>query len=428
MNRMGWTCSWVVLSLLLPGQTYAQTGTSSHDSPLELSEVLTHVWQKSPQLDAQETQANLASGDRWRRFIFNEPQFQYSNSDDDTANSYGLSLTTSFPFKFLALSRLDAAKNRAQKAELLAKKYELTKVVTQSYLDCAAANEAYKLQKITSSDLETVFQRLKANYEAGNSTQAEKIGAELQWRQARLDQITAEDKLEVLCRKFSVLIPSIGDGTSAPEWSKISLPDDLDASLIARLGQLTSDQSRAEAAIDTAEANSSIAIWSQLPDFTFTAARNHYVYLPGSPSGKEWTTTYGVSVTLPLFFPFREAVEVRRAKSQAAIDLNTAEIQKVSADSDQMDGTREYRRNKERLRELRTKDLPLGEALVESTYSAYRAGKLGYAELVLSRKTLTDLRNQDIQLRVSIINSHLKCLTRCEDPITSPVSLEKAVP
>jgi ribosomal protein L20 len=64
--------------------------------------------------------------------------------------------------------------------------------------------------------------------------------------------------------------------------------------------------------------------------------------------------------------------------------------------------------------EIREKDIPLATALVESTYSAYKAGKLGFAELVLSRKTLSDLRLQDIQLRSAIVQNHLKCLNQCE--------------
>ena len=121
-----------------------------------------------------------------------------------------------------------------------------------------------------------------------------------------------------------------------------------------------------------------------------------------------------MSITLPLLLPFYATVEAKRAKSQAVIDENVAQIQAASANADQRDGAREYRRSKARLLELRRKDLALGEALVESTYSAYRSGKLGYAELVLSRKTLNDLRLQDIQLRVSIINAHLRCLNQCD--------------
>src|SRR5262249_17736934 len=83
--------------------------------------------------------------------------------------------------------------------------------------------------------------------------------------------------------------------------------------------------------------------------------------------------------------------------------------------SDKRDGAREYRRTSRRLKELQSRDLSLAQALVESTLSAYRAGKLGFAELVLARKTLADLTVQEIQLRGNKILAHLRCLKACEE-------------
>src|SRR5690606_6641153 len=79
-------------------------------------------------------------------------------------------------------------------------------------------------------------------------------------------------------------------------------------------------------------------------------------------------------------------------------------------------------RNKNILRDIRSKDLPMGQALLESSYSAYRAGQLGYAEMALSRKTLTDLRLKDIELRSLILNARLKCLEACD---TSAIEKDK---
>jgi outer membrane protein TolC len=384
------------------------------ENELRLEDAVREIWGTSRQLSNQKIQAELAADDRWRRYIFNEPQFQYSNSDDGSSMSYGLSLTTTFPGKSIAMGKLDDSKALMQKAELSAKKYDLARVVVQAYLDCAGAQANTDLQRTTSADLQTVYESLKSLYEQGHSTQAEKIGSELQARQAHLDLLTAIDREIVLCKKLNIL-RSVDRDPSQGEAPRVKtvLPEDLDQSIINELGAETSDQSRAKAAMETAHATGSTNWWTQVPDLTFSVNRNHYIYLPASPSGKEWTSSFGISFTIPLLFPFHETVEAKRTKSQAMIDQNTAELQKVSADSDQMDGAFEYRRSQARLKELRARDLPLAEALVDSTYSAYRAGKLGYAELVLSRKTLTDLRSQEIMLRTSIINAHLRCLTQC---------------
>jgi outer membrane protein TolC len=404
--------TWILLSLMTV-QTQARADQVLKNSNLE--SILRSAWQSSPSLQGQKEQADLANGDRYRRFIFNEPQFQVLSSDDHSAMSYGISLPTAFPGKTMAFMDIDKARAHAASAEFDAKKYELAKLVTQSFLDCASVKAALKVQTVTSNDLETLFNSLKAIYESGRSTQAEKIGAELQARQAKLDLVTLVDRERVLCKKLDATLSKAGVDFSSTSLTDTSLPEDIDSSLLKDLGLVTADQARSEAGIELADANRSVAWWSQVPDLTLGITRSHYLYLPASPSGKEWATTFSVGITVPLLFPFHETIEASRAKSQAMIDRNTAEIQKVQADSDRMDGASEYQRSLKRLKEIREKDLPLAEALVESTYSAYQTGKLGYAELVLSRRTLSDIQNQDIQLRVSVITAHLRCLNQCED-------------
>ena len=113
---------------------------------------------------------------------------------------------------------------------------------------------------------------------------------------------------------------------------------------------------------------------------------------------------------VPVLYPFSEKKELERQHAQADLDRAVAESQRLAAERDRDDAFREYVRSKSRLEELRSKDLPYAEALMESTFSAYKSGKLGIAELVLARKTLMDLRAQDIQLRGEIISAHLRCL------------------
>src|SRR5882757_7770585 len=73
---------------------------------------------------AQEKSASLASGDRWRRFLFKEPQFSYTNADSFNQESYGLTLTTPFPGKTIAYTELDRVKAKSEAAEIFAKKQE----------------------------------------------------------------------------------------------------------------------------------------------------------------------------------------------------------------------------------------------------------------------------------------------------------------
>ena len=118
-------------------------------------------------------------------------------------------------------------------------------------------------------------------------------------------------------------------------------------------------------------------------------------------------------MTIPIFFGIQERIDAQKAKSQALIDRSNSELALLNARSDRAEAAGEYQRSSRRLKELREKDIPLAEAAMESTYSSYRAGKLGFAELLLARKNLADLRVEDIQLRTAIINSHMRCLKQC---------------
>ena len=147
-----------------------------------------------------------------------------------------------------------------------------------------------------------------------------------------------------------------------------------------------------------------------MPDFNVGIAKNHYLITEASPNGDKTTHSYNLGVTVPFFFPVNGRVEKDRQQNQAVIDKATAELQALSAHEDREEALLEYQRSKARLVELREKDLPFAEALIDSTLSAYKAGKLGLAELVLARKTLMDLRAQDVQLRGAIITAHLRSL------------------
>ena len=374
-----------------------------------LTDAIRQSWNASPQIRGQETQASLASGDRWRRFIFNEPQFNLANTDDSTALSYGLSLSVGLPGQAIALSKIDSAKEFQQNSELIGKKQDLAKAIAQTYLDCAGNQALARIQDENIRDLSTIQNSLKFLYESGHSSQSDTIQAELQLRQAASDFLSLQDRAHVACRKMDDIMIASG----VQEKPELELPDDIDSTLLADLGSSSGDVRRAESAGRLALANLDTAGWSQLPDLTLNAQRNHYLYLPGSPSGKDWANSYAVLVTLPLLFPFHETVEASRIRSQARIDEATASLQLASARADEDDGAREYRRSKARLAELRHKDLSLAEALRESVLSAYRSGKVGFADLVLARKTYSDLKAQEITLRSSVINAHLRCLNQC---------------
>lgn len=385
---------------------------------LTLAEAIQRSWGYAPllkaQLDAQRRLYQLSQFDRVRRFLPNEPQLQLARNDDRTAEVISLNETMGFPGKGFALARLDTARSLSQQAELESRKYDIAKQTTQIYLDCASSIASVDLLKTSLEDLQTLARSLRVRYESGVATLAENIGTELQLRQQRTDLAAAQDKAAGSCQRLHTLL-HLQPMTAVT----YELPDDLDERLLKELSPLTSDENRSQAVQRLAQATLKTAVWAQLPDITLSAAKNYYVFLPGSPSGKGVTYNYGVSLTAPALFPFYAFTETKRTRSQALSDQAVAQVQWLLAHADRVDAAKEYRRSQKRLRELRENDLSMAQALMESTYSAYKTGKLGFAELVLARKTLLDLKTQDIQLRGSVVSAHLRCLQTCEAQETS---------
>ncbi len=391
---------FLVFSLLL----FISSGVAA----LTLTEAIQQAWQAAPlfqqQLLATQRLSGVSKVERWQRLLPNEPQFIYGTTDDRTDIIYGINETVGFPGKALAFMRNDRIKAENARVEQEAKRYEVTQQTVQAYLDSAVALATVEQQKRNISDAETLAASLKDRYESGLAAQAEVIGSQLQIRQQRADLAAAENQAQVSLAKLKKLLNLASD--PAP----LELPDDLDPVVLGQLGQRTADESRARGSAALAESSRRLSWWSQAPDLSLSAQRNYYDYLPGSPSGKLIAYNYSIGVTVPIFFPFYEWNAARRQREQARLDEQTARLQLASAESDRAQAQREYERTRARLKEIRDKDLPMAEALMESTFSAYRSGKLGYAELTLARKTLNDLRAQDIQLRSSIINTHLRCL------------------
>jgi len=377
-------------------------------SAMSLTDAIERAWQSAPlfheQLEADRNLYEVSKMERRQRFLPNEPQVFYGNTDDRTDIIFGINETIGFPGKALAFTRQDRIKEDNARAEWNAKRYEVTQTVSQAYLDTAVALATVEQQKRNILDAETLAGSLKARYEAGLAAQAEVIGSDLQIRQQRADLSAAENQAKVSLAKLQRLLHLSSDPTP------LVLPDDLDSEVLRQLGEYTADEDRALGATALAQSTRKLALWAQAPDLSLSVQRNYYDYLPGSPSGKVIAYNYMVGITAPILFPFYEWTAARRQREQARLDEETARMQLAAAESDRDLARQEYDRARARLKEIRETDLPLAEALMESTFSAYRTGKLGYAELTLARKTLNDLRAQDIQLRSSIISAHLRCL------------------
>ena len=73
-SKGAWLWPYVLCSACFPALLGALT----------LEEAVQDSWSSSKQIQAQQSLVEISSGDRFRRFVFSEPQISYNNTDDNT--------------------------------------------------------------------------------------------------------------------------------------------------------------------------------------------------------------------------------------------------------------------------------------------------------------------------------------------------------
>lgn len=377
-----------------------------------LDDLIKSTWAKNPLLHQQQELLKSAELDRFARFLPNNPTISYSDADNQSWKTYGVSLLLGMPGKAFALHQLDKARVSAEEREVNAKKIELASFIIQLYTNCASTKELLNILDEAVTELDTLKQAITSRYEMGQSTQAERIGIELQYRQANIEFNSLTDQSKVACEKFTNYL---NENELDQNLVSIKLEEDLSPELIQQMGDVSLDVIRSTNEEKLAEAEADTAFWKSAPDFTISYYRNYYNVLAASPIiPTKWTNTYMVSINLPLLFPFYERNEIRKEKAMNMIASQRAKMRKIESEKSVFDAINNFKRNRDILSKLINHDLPMAETMVDSTFAAYKQGKLGFSELILAKRTWLDLKKEEVNLKVSILNSRLICLNSCE--------------
>ncbi|MFL5785152.1 MAG: TolC family protein [Bacteriovoracaceae bacterium] len=377
-----------------------------------LEDVIRSAWEKDQLIKAQESRISAADLDKYARFLPNNPNVAYSDMDNSSWHIYGGTLDIGIPGKAFALRKLDNARYEAEKSELAAKKNELAQFILDRYSECAAGKELIRILTSATNELESLTRALTARYETGQTTQAERIGMELQYRQAKIEYDAIIDRSRIACGKLQELSERY-DLTINEET--LLLPDDFNQATISQLGNASIDYIRSSNDLRIADARYKTASWDVLPNFTLGYYRQYYNRVVASPIiPTQWTTSYTVSVNLPIFYWFYNGNDLRKIRAENMITERRAQMRKLQSEVDINNARTLFIRNRKILTRLRQHDLPMAETMVDSTLANYKAGKLGFSELILARRTWLDLKKEEVSLKQSLLNARLICLSSCE--------------
>lgn len=378
----------------------------------DVDKLISESWSQDPLLLSQQKKIDAAQIDQFARFLPNSPTLTFADSDNHSWRTYGVNLPFAFPGKSFAYHRLDRLKVSAEVRELSAKKIELAKFIFGLYSDCASKKELSSILSTAVKELGILKEAITARYEMGQATQAERIGIELQYRQASIENLTLQDQQKVACTKLN---DYKNEKSLQTELKDSGLPSDFDPTFLDELGESSLEFIRAENEQKISALNAELSSWSIAPDINLTYYRNYYNRVVASPIVPvKWTNTYMVSVNLPILYPFYERSEFFKLRAENMINSERAKMRLIEVEKEILNAQDTFRRSRKIYDKLMRQDLPMAEAMVDSTLAAYRQGKLGFSELILSKRTWLDLKKEEVDLKLKILSARLVCLKNCE--------------
>ncbi|MEZ0612351.1 CusA/CzcA family heavy metal efflux RND transporter [Fibrella sp. WM1] len=229
----------------------------------------------------------------------------------------------------------------------------------------------------------------------GEGTLLEQTAAEVQRRQAQtaLSQNALDG--QILARQLQTLLASPAPPTLPNEpLSERTLPG-IDSSLVAQNPELALLQQQ----IDVARRETDVEAARLKPDFSVSLTNQSLRgFAPlGNGEGEQFNNfgnrfTYGqVGLSIPLFAkPLKARVEAARLGQQRAEAQRTA--RQRTLEGEVATSIKTYQKNRQALAYYRESALPQAALIREQVTKAYRAGEIGYVELLQNLRTVSEIQ------------------------------------
>ncbi len=287
--------------------------------------------------------------------------------------------------------------------DLAAWDYEMRRLdvlaeTTRRFIEVVAAQErltlAAEVTDLAQTELNAVAERVKA----ARTSIVEQKKAEIAVARAKLDRDRAGHELQAARKSLAA---SWGNETPAFTSARAAFFDtrrtEAFGSLMARIGS-NPDLARFATEVRLRESQLALARTGAVPDVTVSAGVRQFA------DANEWAGVFGVSVPLPFFdrgqADVYEALQMQ-GKTEAlgrAIRVALA-VQLFSA----------YQRQLQSVSELGTmakEILPAAKEVLTETEEGYRLGRFSYLELADARRSLIELRRQNIETALIYHTSH----------------------
>ena len=337
----------------------------------------------------------------------------YSPFGTPAAQQYSVTWTVGFPGKALYQSASTRRQADSLAEQALSKESDLAGFLASLYFNYSVNQTLKEFLQEELKRSEEVLRVLERRYSLGQLTQVDLLNARAEKAGLLQAILVNEEDAKLMLSRFWIALRRSQVEEWVPERLELTAP--VPHKTLVQLREAMFENRPALKALDFSVRSSSASLTASrlqaLPDFTLmTGINDFFVDQAKQNSGVSRDYTFGVGITVPLFFFFNELNGIRAARA----DHSSAEAQRDSARLQALTDleTQSVKLNSA-VRELNNLEklvLPASKAAYELALKSYALGKVTYVQLHDIRRSYRSAQTDRLQKRLSISQLYIQLL------------------
>lgn len=300
---------------------------------------------------------------------------------------WSISQEVQFPAKYWL--RGSAQKARAQSAdeEAAAKKLEIRRKTISGYFGLFSSQRILALLEAQKETLREVARAAEARRATGAVPQQDEMKAHVEQTKIENEILLAEEEREAMEASFAALLNSGGPPTlKLPKQElptpELKVPPDQISNLA--LGSAR-ELKRGRSLLEEADAQKTLALLSYAPDFMLS-------YRKAFSNAPDGAYAASIEMSIPLWFFAKQTAEVSSASAKQIDAEKGLEKARLDLGAELRSLTTKVRTREKLLRIYQTALIPQATSTLNSSRTAYQAGRTNFLELLDSERSLYETR------------------------------------
>lgn len=376
--------------------------------------VLGNVLKDNPELSSFEAIAQAEDNLISSQYSLASPQIGYMKEtdmslmqrQDGPMKTWSISQEFLFPSKYFSKGAIQSVRAKKARYEYQHKKLEIRAAALTAYFRFYSASRVLTLLQAQRETLREIARIAETRRAAGSVPQQDEMKAHVE--QTKIENQILLGEQEVLEAKFTLNSLLNRDSEAEIEIPENDFTARKDAKVSSEIDSLSIDSSYQlladSSVVVEVGLKKSLAKMNYLPDFMFSYRQAFGVN--NSNAGN----AFGVEMTIPLWFLSKENSELSSALSQEVSAKRRFEAQKRSIESSVSSLKNRVKTLSKLLEIYETALIPQATSTLNSSRSAYSAGKVAFQELLDAERTLYSTRIEYYE----IFSKYIEALTRLE--------------